>query len=102
MPVQEDWALFCSKIALPLRDWDTLAHGDPEPDSVRITRRRWNWYFVPAILLSVVIGAVADWTFQQPRMLIAPLMPIFLWILLRIGTPRQGLVVKRMTARTRG
>ena len=98
MPVQEDWDLFCSKIALPLRDWDTLAHGDPGPDSVRITRRRWDWYFVPAILLSVVIGAVAYWKFQQPRMLVAPLMPALLWLFLRAMTPRQGLVVKRMTA----
>ena len=63
-----------------------------------ITRRRWDCYFVPAILLSVVIGAVACWKFQQPRMLAAPLMPALLWILLRAMTPRQGLVSKRWFA----
>lgn len=97
-PMREDWAVFCSKIALPMRDRDTLAHGDPGPDSVRITRRRWDCYFVPAILLSAVIGAIAYWKFQQPRMLVAPLMPALLWLFLRAMTPGQGLVSKRIGA----
>jgi hypothetical protein len=53
---------------------------------------------VPFILLAAVIGLAAFWKFQQPRMLVAPLMPAFLWLMLRAVTPREGLVAKRMTS----
>jgi hypothetical protein len=96
--MQENWDLFCGKIALPLRDRDALIHREPGPDSVRIGRRRWDWYFVPIILLCAAFGVVTCWMFQQPRMLVAPLMPALLWLVLRAMTPRQGLVVKRISA----
>jgi len=96
--VQENWAMFCYKIALPLRDGDTLAHADPTPDTVTIARRRWDWYFIPVILLSAVFGVITSWKFQQPRLLAAPLAPALLWLVLRAMTPRQGLVTKRITA----
>ncbi len=98
MPLQEGWPLFCSKIALPLRDRDALLHGDPGPDSVRITRRRWDWYCVPFILLMAVFGFAASWRLQQPRMLVAPLLPAFLWLMLRTVTPREGMAAKRITS----
>jgi len=93
---QRNWELFCLRIAIPLRDRDAPGNRLPGPDEVTLSRSRWNCYFIPAILLSAVIGSVAYWKYGQPRVLVAPLMPTLLWLLLRYGTPRQGLVVKRM------
>jgi hypothetical protein len=96
--VQRNWERFCLKVAIPLRDRDAPGNRLPGPDQVTLPRSRWDWYFIPAILLSAVIGSVAYWKYDQPRVLVAPLMPTLLWLLLRFGTPRQGLVVKRMGA----
>jgi hypothetical protein len=96
--VQENWALFCGRIALPLRDQNYQDNERHDPDTVVLTRRRWDWYLVPVILLSAIYGAVAWWQFQQPRMLMAPLIPAFLWLFLRFGTPRKGLASKRIGA----
>jgi hypothetical protein len=95
--VQENWALFCSKIALPLRDQNVQSNRD-DPDTVVLTRRRWDWYLIPVILLSAIYGAVACWKFQQPRMLMAPLLPTLFWLYLRFGTPRKGLAASRISA----
>jgi hypothetical protein len=65
---------------------------------VVLTRRRWDWYLVPVILLSAIYGAVAWWRFQQPRMLAAPLIPAFLWLFLRFSTPRRGLAANRINS----
>ncbi len=94
--VQRDWDLFCYKIAIPLRERDIQANRPPGPDEVTLTRRRLDWYFVPFTILCGVMGFVFSWEFQQPRLLAAPLMPAFLWILLRFTIPRQGLVSKRI------
>lgn len=96
--VQQDWELFCYKIAIPLREHGVQGNRPPGPDEVLFTRSRLDWYFIPAILLSAVIGSVYYWKLQQPRMLVAPLMPALPWVILRFGTPRQGLVSKRISA----
>lgn len=96
--VQDGWELFCGRIALPLRNHRVQVQPAGEANVVVLTRRRWDWYFVPFILLSAVVGLVTSGVFQQPRMLAAPLLPGLMWIVLRVQTPRQGMVAKRITA----
>jgi hypothetical protein len=94
--VQKGWDLFCHKVALPLRDDERQGNQPPGPEQVVLTRRRWDWYFVPLIVLSVVIGVVGGLKLEQPRMLIAPVMPIGLWLFLRFSTPKRGLASRRL------
>ncbi len=96
--VEENWSLFCSKVAISLRDQVVQHNGCHDPGKVVLTRRRWDWYLVPVILLSAIYGVVACWQFQHPRMLMAPLMPTLFWLYLRCSTPRKGLAGKRISA----
>ena len=96
--IQHGWDLFCYKVAMPLREHDAPTNRTPDPDEVKLTRRRWDWYFVPFTVLAAIFGIVTFWKFQQPRLLAAPLLPASLWILLRFLTPKRGLVAKRISA----
>jgi hypothetical protein len=96
--VQTGWDMFCHSVANPLRDYVPEGVPTPSADEVTLTRRRWDWYFIPLILLSAVFGIVAWWKFQLPRMLAAPLLPTALWLFLRFGTPKQGMVARRISA----
>jgi hypothetical protein len=93
--VQVNWPLFCHRIAVPLRDRDVRRPCGP--DDVVLTRRRWDWYFIPFVLVATVFGIVAWLKLGLPRMLAAPLLPIPLWLLLRLKTPKEGIKTKRMT-----
>lgn len=97
--LQDGWKLFCHKIALPLRDKRKRSHADPGIGNVRITRKKWDWYFAPAFVLFAVLGVVEYWYLEQPRMLAQPVVVIGLWLLTRFMTPREGLVAERITAR---
>jgi hypothetical protein len=91
--VQHGWERFCYLRALPLRkhkDYD--AGQELEPGQVRLTRRRWDWYFVPAIVVFAGLGVLLYLLFDQPRSLAAPVAPAALWLLMRFTTPKQGLV----------
>ena len=55
-----------------------------------ITRRRWDFYFVPLIVLTTVSGLVLAVIFEEARCLVAPLAPLFLWLFLRWMTPVGG------------
>jgi hypothetical protein len=96
--VQQNWPSFCHRIAVPLRDRDVrLPCG---PDDVVLTRRRWDWYFIPFVLVATVFGIVAWLKLGLPRMLAAPLMPMALWLMLRLGTPKEGMKTERMTRKS--
>ncbi len=97
--LQDGWALFCHKIALPLRDKSTPPHAVLDLDSVRITRRRWDWYFLPINVVSLILAPVVAWRLEQPRLLAFPILPAVLWLCMRGMTPREGLVAERITSR---
>ncbi|MDF1746319.1 MAG: hypothetical protein P1V19_21665, partial [Gimesia sp.] len=95
--VQQNWEMFCHKVAIPLRDYKPEEFQPPGADEVLLTRKRWDWYFVPLILLTAVLGIIATWKFQLPRLLSAPLLPTMLWLMLRYGTPKRGMVCGRIS-----
>ncbi len=88
--IQHDWGRFCLTVALPLREPEPPAPRQLPADKILITRRRWDWYFIPFILVFALIGLVLFLALQQPRMLAAPLIPILLWLCLRFTTPKVG------------
>lgn len=90
--VQQDWEMFCYKIALRLRD---RALDRPlQEGEVRISRRRWDYYMASATLLFTIAGIVA-WrmTGDVRTALLAPLAGIPIWAILRFGTPKEGMIV---------
>jgi hypothetical protein len=89
-----DWPLFCYKIALPMsKSLAPQVERGPHENEVRITRRRWDWYFLPGILLAAAIGVYLWQMFGLSRSLIGPLPLIALWLFVRWGTPKQGMLV---------
>lgn len=96
--VQQEWDLFCYRIAIPLRKHDSKGSRSPGPGEVKLTRRRWDWFLLPLVAFTAVYGVVACWKLQQPRMLIAPLPAVMLWLILRFSTPKQGIVSERISS----
>ena len=96
---QANWDLFCHKVALPfVRYLDCDGKPRPEPGQVLISRRRWDWYFLPLIMLCAVAGTVAAWRLAQPRLLVAPLAPTSIWAVLRVLTPKRGYLSSSISA----
>lgn len=95
---QEGWDLFCHRVALPLRRYDPQALPVPDNDEVLLTRKRWDRLLLPWIPLFTVGGVLAAWKFNQTHLLIAPLLPILIWLSMRYSTPQQGMVSRKISA----
>lgn len=95
---QKRWGPFCQAMALPLRDRLSATTRPLTVDRIAITRRRWDWYFVPSILLCSAFGVVLYWRLRNPETLVQPLVLVPLWLCLRFTTPRQGLICGRIEA----
>lgn len=97
--IQENWKMFCYRVALPLRSEAHPVSDAPDEDQILITRRRWNWYFAPVILISTLIGVMFWWMRGEPKGLLTPLPTALLWLWLRFSTPRKGMPATRLSAR---
>jgi hypothetical protein len=69
-----------------------------KPGHVWVTRRTWDRYFLPAVAVAAVIGAVEWWRLGEPRRLTAPLMFVLMWVFIRWSWPREGSLTERLTA----
>ncbi|QDT43708.1 hypothetical protein Pan241w_38100 [Gimesia alba] len=98
--VQEGWELFCHRIAVPLQEYNPDVVQTPAPDEVLLTRKRWDWYLIPTILIFTVGATLATWKFQLPNLLVGPVIPLVLWLMLRYSTPKRGMVSKRISSQT--
>lgn len=94
--IQDGWADFCWMVALPIRD--ECDHPDrlPKDNEVRLHRSRWDWYFLPAIGVATLFGLAAAVIIEFPRLLVAPLPLILIWLVLRFATPKNGMILPRM------
>lgn len=96
--IQQNWDLFCLKIALPLREPKPEANRDPGPDEILVTRKRYDRLGIPLIIFSIICVALTAWYFRSPQYLVFPLILIGLWLLLRFSVPKEGMVSSRISA----
>ena len=91
--IQHNWERFCLQVALPLEQ----CHLDVplEDNEVLVTRRRWDCYFVPAILLLAAAAVFCAWQLRIPRLLLSPLALSLVWLVVRSSTPSEGLRSRR-------
>jgi len=89
--VQTNWVAFC------LRNSRTTS-SESRPlaaDEIRLTRRRWAWYFGPATVLAAGIGVLNWWFTGEVRVLIAgPIVIVMIWGLLTGLTSKLGMVAR--------
>jgi peptidoglycan/LPS O-acetylase OafA/YrhL len=95
--IQKNWELFCLNVALPMQEAVLQPGAISGSDEIAITRTRWDWYFLPAIVLSAIFGAIAWLRFQQPHFLVGPLAFTAMWLSLRILTPKSGFPATRIS-----
>lgn len=96
--IQHEWGRFCYAVALPLRDSEPPVPRTIPPDRIAITRRRWDWYFVPAIFLCAVIEGMVSRKLFGAVSMNSPVGLTVIWLLLRFTTPKQGLAGTRINA----
>jgi hypothetical protein len=66
--------------------------------SVSLTRRRWDWYFLPAAAVAAIVGATVCWTTGEVRLLTGPLPLLAVWLCIRVRTPAGGMQTRRVSA----
>ncbi len=96
--IQQNWDLFCLRVALPLREPKQDPIREPGPGEILITRKRYDRIGIPLIIVSIIGGILTAWYFLNPGLLLAPVLPIGFWLFLRYSTPKQGLVDHRISA----
>jgi hypothetical protein len=62
----------------------------PKSGQVRMTRRRWDYLFLPAFVVTALIGVGLWWTSGKPKELINPIGLLPMWAVFRWLTPREG------------
>jgi hypothetical protein len=91
--LQQGWSLFCYQVALPQHEY--AAERPLGEDEVLITRHRWDWFFLPWILLAIAVSPVLAWQLHDLRSLLFPLAVAGLWLLMRMSTPAKGMRTPR-------
>lgn len=92
LSIQRDWAMFCAKKAIPLRD--RLHDPSPRTGEISVTRRRWDWIFLPVIALTAVAAIALASRLNEPKLYFAPFQMTAFWLLWRFTTPKQGIVTR--------
>jgi hypothetical protein len=89
---QHDWARFCHRIALPLREgWPSwLVMDAPESQCVLVTRRHYDRLLGGLLLICIAIAVVLSLFFGIHAAFALPLVAIGFWLLLRLSIPREG------------
>jgi hypothetical protein len=82
--LQENWPMFCHKIALPLRDGPrSRLRTDPSLKFVTITRRRYDRLAAIAIPVSIVAAVAVGLVWDVWSILVLPPLLAGAWLLLR-------------------
>lgn len=82
---------------------DTLPQpATPAPLSkgtdVLLTRRRWDFYFLPTTVVATALGIGMIWATGELKGLVAPVAPLGLWMFMRYSTPRTGMTDRRLSS----
>jgi hypothetical protein len=66
---------------------------DLQPGHVWVTRRRWDWFFLPGIALSLIVWAWVSWYPGTDRwwagLLFVDCLVVF-WLMFRLSCPQRG------------
>jgi hypothetical protein len=89
---QENWPLFCHKIALPLRNRHLNKPRTPRPDDFLHTRKRWDKLTIIFATVTALISILPAWYFQQIKYLLLPILPLCGWFV-RYSIPEEGIPV---------
>lgn len=101
--IQENWPLFCHRVALPLRDGTpSIAPADSFSETFTITRKRYDWMLVIALPLSMTLAVTLWVCLSFWQFIILPLVVIAAWLLLRFNVPREGRNEERLTSTSQG
>lgn len=96
---QEHWEGFCVRVAVPLLESCRFDPQRPAAGQVLLTRQRWASYFLPATMVTLLLGLAVAWLQRRPQVFfVAPLPMLCLWGLLHLSTPAGGIVDSRVTA----
>jgi hypothetical protein len=108
-PTQENWLMFCHKIALPLRNRLLPIEKRVIPDvgkettkDMLITRMRYDWGFAILFPACLAVAGAAWWFLGIRQMMGLPAILIPFWLLLRFSTSKEGERVSRVTATPQG
>jgi len=96
--IQQNWDLFCLKIALPLRKPKPEVIRNPGPDEILVTRKRYDRIGIPLTIISIISSVLTAWYFHYPKYLAFPVILILFWMLLRYSVPKEGMVLSRISA----
>ena len=66
-------------------------HMNPGPNTILLTRRRWDAYMLPLFLAVAAIGVVRAIQSGQLRFTLLPVVVIPICLMLRLQTPRDGM-----------
>ncbi|MFH1301309.1 MAG: hypothetical protein ABIK07_09620 [Planctomycetota bacterium] len=94
---QQNWPLFCLKIALPLLKPKQDKPREPGPDDVLHTRRNWDRLTTIITSITALIGIYTAWGLQKPGYLFLPLLPLCMWGF-RYTVPKEGIFVRSTSA----
>lgn len=102
LPRQTGWDMFCHKIALPLRDGiPSSARVDDSIELVPLTRKRYDRLLFSLLPPTLLGGLALGWSLGSWEFLVLPAAVVGFWLLLRVGTPRDGeRVVHQVTSPT--
>lgn len=94
---QVNWDQFCGGIAVPLSRPVENPDRRLKPDEGRFTRGRCDLYF--GVLFAATMGTVLFLEHvpdRLPQRIVAPIVVIAFWLLLRFQIPRSGLIATRL------
>ena len=94
---QQNWPLFCLKIALPLLKPKSDQPREPGPDDVLHTRRNWDRLTFIMTGITALIGISTAWGLQKPGYLFLPLLPLCMWGF-RYTVPKEGILMRSTSA----
>jgi hypothetical protein len=97
--MQDNWPRFCHKVALPLRDGEApLLPGEPVPQYVTITRKRYDRIFMFVLPLSIAVAVAICARLDNWRSVVAPFPVVGAWLLMRFSVPPGGRAEARLSS----
>jgi hypothetical protein len=101
--VQDNWPLYCHKVALPLRDGRAyVVRTSTVRQYCTISRKRYDRMLAIGLPVAVVLAVVLWAWLKTNEVIVLPFVVIGFWLLLRFHVPREGGTAERLTTNAQG